>query len=175
MTHTFLKQIMCEIKRNHYFGTNLGSLCLPGSEIPNWFSHQTIGSLISFHVPSFLDGKIGKVLVCIVYAAKEEPRLLDLEGWFDWTFCNKTKNPQESYKIESRNCYFDSFEDHIFVAMIQFHHINLEMKSGDKIELSVDLGDQSQVKMCDIQVKKCGIHVLVDDPNVIDEDGSVVV
>ncbi|XP_059429972.1 disease resistance protein RPV1-like isoform X2 [Corylus avellana] len=155
--------------------TDSSSLCLPGSEIPNWFSHQTIGSLISFHVPSFLDGKMGKVLVCVVYAAnKEVPRVLDLQGWFDWTFCNKTKNPQESYKIESRNCYFDSFEDHIFLAMMQFHHINLEMKSGDEIELSIDLGDQSQVKKCEIQVKKCGIHLLVDEPNVIDEDGGVV-
>ncbi|XP_062173051.1 disease resistance protein RPV1-like isoform X2 [Alnus glutinosa] len=179
LAHDFRKsvlQVLCKIKRNHhYFGTNLGSLCLPGSEIPNWFSHQTIGSLISFRVPSFLDGKIGKVLVCVVYAAKkEEARLLDLDGWFNWTFCNKTRNPQESYGIESRNCYFDSFEDHVFVAMMQFHHINLEMKSGDEIELSVDLGDQSEVKKCQILVKKCGIHLLVDEPNAIDEDESAL-
>jgi hypothetical protein len=48
--------------------------------------------------------------------------------------------------------------------VMQFHHINyLEMNSGDEIELSVNLGILSEVK-------KCGIHVLVDEPNVIDED-----
>ncbi|KAG6637717.1 hypothetical protein CIPAW_11G197900 [Carya illinoinensis] len=26
--------------------------CLPGSEVPNWFGHQRIGSSISFRVPS---------------------------------------------------------------------------------------------------------------------------
>ncbi|XP_059461927.1 disease resistance protein RUN1-like [Corylus avellana] len=118
--------------------TDSSSLCLPGSEIPNWFSHQTIGSLISFHVPSFLDGKMGKVLVCVVYAANKE-------------------------LSRSYICSHDTISSY-----------NLEMKSGDEIELSVDLGDQSQVKKCEIQVKKCGIHLLVDEPNVMDEDGSVV-
>ncbi|KAG7957781.1 hypothetical protein I3843_11G192600 [Carya illinoinensis] len=28
-------------------------ICLPGSEVPNWFGHQRIGSSISFRVPSF--------------------------------------------------------------------------------------------------------------------------
>jgi hypothetical protein len=153
--------------------TDGGSLCLPGSEIPNWISHQTTGSLISFHVPSFLDCRIGRLLLCVVYAAnKKEPRFLDLEGWFELTFCNKSKNPPECYGIESRNCYFDSFEDHMFLDVMQFHHINLEMNSGDEIELSVNLGILSEVKNCEIQVKKCGIHVLVDEPNVIDDEVS---
>lgn len=41
------------------------------------------------------------------------------------------------------------------------------MNSGDEIGLSVNLGILSEVK-------KCEIHVLVDEPNVIDEDEIVL-
>ncbi|KAE8039285.1 hypothetical protein FH972_011713 [Carpinus fangiana] len=76
------------------------------------------------------------------------------QGRFHLTFCNKTKNPRMSCYIGDGNCYFESFEDHIFVHVLRYDKIEhrLEMKSGDEIELSVYPGDLNEVK-------KCGIHL----------------
>jgi hypothetical protein len=166
--------------------TEYGSLIIPGSEIPNWFRHQAIGSLISFRVPSFFNGKIGKVLLCVnvVYAANKEASrdLYQDDNWFQfgWRFCNKTRNSQKYFQIEARNrCSFDIFEDHIFIDVMKFDKIELEMKSEDEIELLVvvvlptmfahifkDQAHQSELKKGSIQVKKCGIHLLVDEKNL---------
>jgi hypothetical protein len=148
-----------------------GSICLPGSEIPNWFSHQadegvslclsgseiqfgldirwnryshdqTMASLISFHVPSFWDGKIGKMLLCVVFAAnKEAPRDLSRMGSFNWRLRNKTRTHQVNLTIGSTPYrLFGSCEDHIFVQVEVDHPLlGFEMKSGDEIELSVAL------------------------------------
>ncbi|XP_059430940.1 disease resistance protein RPS4B-like [Corylus avellana] len=162
-------QMMCKAKAQ-YYGT---SVCLPDIEIPNWFSHQTTGSLISFRVPSFFTGQISNLLLCVVYAANTEgPTDFD----FMCTCRNKTRNPQDPLSLRSSSAYFDISEDHIFVDVMPFNRIRFEMKSGDEIEVSVEVmvfpGQQSEVKKREIQVKKCGIHLLFDDPNVGDGDIS---
>jgi hypothetical protein len=191
-----------------------GSICLPGSEIPNWFSHQadegvslchsgretpiwfshtkcwwsshyqTMASLISFHVPSFLVGKIGKMLLCVVFAAnKEDPSRV---GNLNWRLRNKTRTHQANLKIGSKPFrVFGSCEDHIFLEVCPLMkcqtsiidpQFDFEMKSGDEIEVSVEFAcmsmDRSEELKSEIQVKKCGIHLLVDDPNVVDTRGD---
>jgi hypothetical protein len=39
-------------------------ICLPGNEVPNWFSHQGIGSWISFHIPFISKGQFFQLLGC---------------------------------------------------------------------------------------------------------------
>ncbi|XP_059461751.1 disease resistance protein RPV1-like [Corylus avellana] len=142
-------------------------LLIPGSEIPSWFGHQTIGSLISFRVPWFLS-KIGKVLLCVVYAADKEVSR-DSGNWA-WRFCNKTRNPTKYFRSTCTlwNNIVHSCEDHIFVQVRELHENELEMKSGDEIELFVKVLLHEGMK-CEIQVKKLGIHLLFDELNVIDE------
>jgi hypothetical protein len=149
------------------------SLCLPGSEIPNWFSHQTIGSLISFRAPSYWGpGKICKLLGWVVYATNEEaPGDFGRKDRFKWMFCNKTRSPNSSSGWLRKAKFFDSFEDHIVVEAMAFPMSLEEVKSGDEIEARVTCvdGTSSQwIEKRGIQVKKCGIH-LVDEPNVKDE------
>ena len=149
-------------------------LCLPGSEIPNWCSHQTISSLISFRVPSYWGpGKICKLLVWVVYARNEEaPRDFGRNDGFSWDFRNKTRSPNHSCGWAHNAKFFDSFEDHIVVEAMEFPGMLEEVKSGDEIEASVSLWIRwsllGKEKKCEIHVKKCGIH-LVDEPNVKDE------
>ncbi|XP_059429961.1 disease resistance protein RPV1-like isoform X2 [Corylus avellana] len=145
------------------------SLCLPGSEIPNWFSHQIIGSLISFRVPSFLDGQISKVLLCVVYAANKEVSR-NSDNW-GWRFCNKTRNPTKYFTADSCKSIFYSCDDHIFVEVTSGDDIKLEMKSGDEIELFVKVLPHEEME-CEMQVRKLGIHLLVDEPNVTDKAES---
>ncbi|XP_042955344.1 disease resistance protein RPV1-like [Carya illinoinensis] len=51
-------------------GACLGDLIvfLPGTEVPNWFSHRTTGSSVSFHVPSLTEGEVCILLFCAVLA-----------------------------------------------------------------------------------------------------------
>ncbi|XP_059430795.1 disease resistance protein RPV1-like [Corylus avellana] len=161
-------QMLC--KTDH-----IGTICLPGSEIPNWFSHRTIGSSICIRVPSFWGGKIGKMLLCVVLAAKKEaPRNLSGVSSFSWRLHNKTRTHQMPlYLVFPADCFFGSCEDQIFVeAMGDDHLTRGYMKSGDEIEVSVDFSDE-EVKG-EIQVKKCGIHLLVDEPSVIDTSGDKI-
>jgi hypothetical protein len=150
-----------------------GCICLPGSEIPNWFSHRTIGSSISIRVPSFWDGKIGNMLLCVVLAAKKEaPRNLSRVSSFSWRLRNKTGTHQVPILLMSpAGCFSGSCEDQIFVqAMGDCHLMRRYMKSGDEIEVSVNSSNE-EVKG-EIQVKKCGIHLLVNEPSVTDTSGD---
>ncbi|XP_059429962.1 disease resistance protein RPV1-like isoform X1 [Corylus avellana] len=157
-------QMMCKLAEVGF------SICLPGSEIPNWISHQTIGSLISFRVPSFWSaGKMAKLLVWVVYAGNEEaPTDFNRNDRIHLSFCNKTRSPGATFGWTRNAKFFDSGEDHIVVQALIFPDIK-KKKSGDEIEVNVLLSGRNK---CGIQVKKCGIH-LVDEPNVIDEDESV--
>jgi hypothetical protein len=157
------------------------SLCLPGSEIPNWISHQTIGSLISFRAPSsYCDpDKIWKLLVWAVYATNEEPpRDFDRKDGFGWNFRNKTRSHGGSVRWARNAKFFNSFEDHMVVEAMNYPglgpHSGVEVEGGDEIEVEVIcMSRWFGKKKCGIQVKKCGIH-LVKEPNVIDEDESAL-
>jgi len=140
-------------------------ICLPGSEVPNWFSHQRIGSSISFHVPSVSNGQILRLLVCAVYAANGEYNkmgALDPHVIID----NKTRGYQH---ILSPTLFPGPItcEDHVFLYQTPLIRNEIEMESGDEIELSIELRKAAKVN-------KCGIHLLVDEPNVMDECESVV-
>jgi hypothetical protein len=172
-------------------GNSVSSVLLPGSEIPNWISHQTIGSTISFCVPSLLDGKIGgKMLLSVVYAVKKEaPRETFAQrrrlrwrmrlrnksyrdrsnSWDDWGTGVMPDGPD-----------FDIFEDHIAAALVRYRS---KMKSGDGVEIEVDVVLESwahpgivyeRIDPQIIEVKRCGIHFVVDEhePNVRDDEIS---
>jgi hypothetical protein len=186
-------------------GNSVDEVLLPGSEIPNWISHQTIGSSISFCVPSLLDGKIGgKMLLCVVYAAKKEaPREIfaDQRGDLRWRMRLRDK----SYRDRSNNCddwntvgtfhwvirkgpNFDIFEDHIVARAIANNswtrNIRSKMKSGDEIEVAVDLQlwarrihpriIYERIDPQIMEVKRCGIHFVAyeHEPNVRDDEIS---
>ena len=165
---------------------------LPGSEIPNWISHQAMGSLVSFCVPPFLDGrKSSKVLLCIVYAAnKEAPELGDW-SFFQWRLCYKSSRDQSNdwytvgkCKVITRAPDFDVFEDHIHAQV--FAGLNtlwcepnrMKMKSGDEIEVAIDLIQGGRDYMCGIdpqivEVKRCGIHFVLDDDEISESEVKV--
>jgi hypothetical protein len=156
---------------------------LPGSEIPNWFSYQAMGSSVSFRVPPFMDGKMGKVVLCIVYAVNKEAADLGRGGSFRWRLRNKSSDGDQSNNwgdwddVGLNLAYFDMFEDHI-VAQARsdslWRRSRRKMKSGDEIEVAVDLlmwgidGSIDLKFMCGVdpqimEVKRCGVHLLVDE------------
>jgi hypothetical protein len=159
---------------------------LPGREIPNWFSHQTIGSSISFRGRPLLEGKIRHVLLCAVYAVnKEAPRDRLARGGrleWKWRLCNKSSRDQSNdwnvVPLARGFPDFYNYEDHIHaIKMADYMPMSympegierLQTESGDEIEVAVHLQmwDQGSIynsKKCEIdsqivEVKRCGIHL----------------
>ncbi|KAB1228348.1 hypothetical protein CJ030_MR6G003739 [Morella rubra] len=85
---------------------------LPGSEIPLWFSYQTIGSSLSFQVPSLSGCKIGIFVICAVFAFKKE----SLQWWTDFgvVIHNKTRGYREVF-LPGAYQFLANESDHLFL------------------------------------------------------------
>jgi hypothetical protein len=153
---------------------------LLGREIPNWFSHKGIGSLISFHAPSISNGQFLWLLVSAVYPFDEETYwILDDPNLF---IINKTRGNLKSLRPishEATLCSFPEYfnseflyleNDHVFLCLMPLirNQYKLEgrvifnelfMESGDEIEVSV-------IPCGKANATKCGVHLLVAEPNV---------
>lgn len=140
-------------------------ICLPGSEIPNWFNHQRIGSSISFHVPSISNGQILRLLVCAIYSANFEYNKMG--GLYPHVIIDNKTRGYEHTLWPSLFPGTVTSEDHVFLYRTPLIRNEIEMVSGDEIELSINFWEAAKVK-------KCGIHLLLDEPDVMEEYGSVV-
>jgi hypothetical protein len=158
-------------------------ICLPGSEVPNWFSHKEIGSSISFHVPSISKGQFIRLLLCFVYSffegssfivAHYSPRMQIKNktrgNWKDVSFSNY------SYpRVDGENGMISpkrKEEDHFFLYLMPLLRNKYELESGLIFNESVmESGDEIEVSfgLSTIygNVKKCGVHVVVEEPNVM--------
>ncbi|KAG7957780.1 hypothetical protein I3843_11G192600 [Carya illinoinensis] len=150
-------------------------ICLPGSEVPNWFGHQRIGSSISFRVPSFSEGEIRMLLcfvVCTVHTLSAEE--------LDVIIHNKTRGYRHVYVPMvfdgtfniSQNLFL--FQSHVIrnkLKTIDFpeKEMEIEMVSGEEIEVSFNSSNSAN-----IEVSKCGVHHMLEKPNVIYNNGSIV-
>ncbi|KAF5479000.1 hypothetical protein F2P56_005514 [Juglans regia] len=149
--------------------------CVPGTKVPNWFSHQRIGSSISFRVPSLSEGEIHMLLICTActfHIPKKATR-----PNLDVTIHNKTRGfghvlvpiSFDHYADISRNLFL--FQAPVIrnkLKTIDFpeKEREIEMFSGEEIEVSFR-------SLSDIEVSKCGVHLLLKKPNVIDNYGSM--
>jgi hypothetical protein len=149
-------------------------ICLPGSEVPNWFSHKGIGSSISFRVPSISKGQFLRLLVCAVYAtdigASGHVTILPVVEILNKTRGNTHFLRPTEIDTHKHSFLFPNKEDHFFLyltPLIRNKYVlesglifnELVMESGDEIEVSISIWG--------LNVKKCGIHLLVDEPNVM--------
>ncbi|XP_059429121.1 disease resistance protein RUN1-like [Corylus avellana] len=149
---------------------------LPGSEVPNWFTHQRIGSSISFnvpsissdHVPSLSEDAVYILFICAVYAKEDESdRLIKISATVD----NKSRGYRQVI-VPATASYFANKSDHLF--LVEWHLIRrdnalmlvspgreMELLWKDEIEVSFDISS-ADLKTC--VVNKCGVHLLVDEP-----------
>jgi hypothetical protein len=154
-------------------------ICLPGREIPNWFSHKGIGSSISFRAPSISNGQCLRLLVSAVYAFdQEEDWIIDDIPYL--VIKNKTRGNADFHWTKNSYAYItfgeDSFlypekEDQFFLCLTQFIRNKYELENGVIFyELFMESGDEIEVTIILYgkgNVKKCGVHLLVAEPNVI--------
>jgi hypothetical protein len=150
-------------------------IVLPGSEVPNWFSHKRIGSSISFHVPSISKGEFLRLLVSAVCIFDETRDSRSSYHRPDVTILNKTRGTRHNYwEIYSPTLPhifpWRKEEDHIFLHLTPLIRKKYELKSGLIFnELVMESGDEIKVSFGrweNLKVKKCGVHIVVDKPNV---------
>ncbi|XP_040994251.1 disease resistance protein RPV1-like [Juglans microcarpa x Juglans regia] len=150
-------------------------------QIPNWFSNQEMGSSISFHVPLLSKGDFRILYICAVYTCIETFHMPWLEdNCIEWprikmAVHNKTKGYQQVILPAAPSPLRWSYSDNLFLfrwsilrnkfVMLGNSFKIMELVSGDEIEFSFDLGAFAEVK-------KCGVHVLVDAPNIMDKNAS---
>ncbi|XP_059429156.1 disease resistance protein RUN1-like [Corylus avellana] len=146
--------------------------CVPGEEggIPSWFSHQRIGSSISFHVPSPAEGAIRVLLICIVYAKQKELDLPMKESYMPMTeikvMIHNKKRDHRQVLLPSLFLYSVSMSDHLLLfrwpvvknKVVVLGSPDKIIEFVEKVEMEVSF------ELCSwVEVKKCGVHIVVDE------------
>jgi hypothetical protein len=144
------------------------AIVLPGSEVPNWFSHQGIGCSISFELPPLSEGEIRGLVFCAVYGAADKGKRFRLRGGvLRLKISNKTGDVISDQQFGETYCLFPNNreDNHFIVKYVRYDKFLMER--GEELKASFER-DQF------IEVKKCGIHFLFDDSNVRYGHESVV-
>jgi hypothetical protein len=145
-------------------------IVLPGSEVPNWFSHQGIGCSISFELPPLSEGEIHRLLFCAVYGATDEGQRSGEKGSSLWLkISNKTGDIILDQHLYGTYCFFpkNREDNHLIVKHVPLRDDKILMERGEELKASFGHGKY-------IEVKKCGIHFLFDDSNARYGHESVV-
>ncbi|KAM3377829.1 disease resistance protein RPV1 [Capsicum galapagoense] len=123
------------------------SLFLPGSVVPNWFSHKSVGATLSFTVPALPDLKIQGITVCSVYT-------IDWKVWIAGIqFYLIIHNEQKNVKlIYSPTCYGLPEAQN---EMLWFSHWKFlsQLDAGDTLNVTV-------IPMHGFCIKEIGIHLI---------------
>ncbi|XP_010263320.1 PREDICTED: TMV resistance protein N-like [Nelumbo nucifera] len=121
---------------------------LPGSEVPEWFGHQNVGSSVSFEVPSILDHKIQGLSVCAVYASDEADTSLITSPCTIIT--NKTTGFQWDYRPGATVPV--THQDHMWLGLIPHNEFGDQLDCGDQMEIEVEMSQPLRVKKCGVQL-----------------------
>ncbi|XP_057505339.1 disease resistance protein RPV1-like isoform X1 [Actinidia eriantha] len=144
--------------------SDYGGILLPGSELPSWFSHRTMGSSISFHMPLQSEDRFQGITIGFVYASREERPEMGLPPFAVIT----SQTNGELWRYSSSNKVSGTREEHLMVWYVTKSYFRHPIKSGDQVEVSV----------IDIlpgkpwQVKKCGFHLKYRPDNDQDQSAS---
>lgn len=131
------------------------SIFLPGSSVPDWFSHKSNKHSICFDVPPH---KIRGLNVCIVYKIMKfcnhgfgdvhYLKIADTTKGVKWTYC------PTFYAIPSTD------EHMLWLSHMKFGN---QFRGGDQVTLSVTMADG-------FFVKQCGVHFVYEDEEEVEEE-----
>ncbi|KAA8548360.1 hypothetical protein F0562_000044 [Nyssa sinensis] len=132
---------------------------LPSKEVPDWFSHQRMGSSVSFDMPLHLEHQFLGMTLWAVYAAEEDrtERIVAPQA----IFSNKTSGDNWMHMPTSRQIPV-THEEHSWVSHIPKSYFPYPIKGGERIEISIK-------RHPPLKVKKYGIH-LGYKTNITEED-----
>ncbi|XP_062171394.1 uncharacterized protein LOC133877168 [Alnus glutinosa] len=155
-------------------------ICIPGSEVPNWFSHRTYSNFISFHVPSISKGQFPRLFVCVVSPFNGTRDIRGFRYIPSLTIRNETRGNEKFLQPWTATDCTDEFtlprtngnSDHVFLYLTALIRNKYELESGLIFnELVMESGDEITVffgfRGMKPFVEGLGVLVVVDEPNVM--------
>ncbi|XP_030971304.1 disease resistance-like protein DSC1 isoform X2 [Quercus lobata] len=164
--------------REHFQGSTLKErfdVVIPGSEVPNWFRHQSEGASINLEVPSYLFKQFRGIALCAVFEPRQH-RPPSPHGYYLHLSCYFKANGklggyipwvrfwEKSDTAESDHRWFmyllPNFFEHSFPKK------SFQIADGSSCQLAIEfkpLGPDSREVKNMIEIKKCGAHVVYEE------------
>ena len=137
----------------------------PGSEIPKWFSHRSMGNEVKIKLPSHLCKKVG-IAFCVVFYPIESYSF-PVHGY------SLIANGK---RINIDNCppIYVASSDHVSLVYVVPQYLEEE---SNKLLWEGDVNGFSQIRIkiesCDVEVKKWGIRMIYNE-DIEDLDRTMV-
>ncbi|CAN6569320.1 unnamed protein product [Malus baccata var. baccata] len=146
-------------------------MCLPGSKLSDWFSHQCGGSSVTVHLPPVSDHKILGFAVCAVTKFKYAHYTSDLSAPCFCTF--KGEHGECSFRFDLIDWSFASGRllerllesDHMFMVYIPWENgVQLSERYPTEATFRVELKDGVQTRdfVAPVQqhhIRRCGVRL----------------
>lgn len=153
----------------HYFNfqdfvfKSLIGTCFPGCEIPAWFNHQALGSVVTLELPQDWNaGKFNGIAVCVVVSFKEyKDQNNSIQVKCTCEFTNICLSP-ESFVVGGWSEPGDE-SDHIFIGYTTLFNIKERQQFSSATEASFRFevtNGTSEVTEC--KVMKCGFSMVYE-------------
>ncbi|XP_059660360.1 disease resistance protein RUN1-like [Cornus florida] len=129
-----------------YGGTRVDDITFSCSEIPDWFSNQRSGNVLSIQVPQNMSMMKGFVLI-VIYAARDF-KFANSTAKYIVSVTNVTKDfcaPCVRYPIYG---VLPIPHDYLTLSYVPLE--KFEVNGGDEVEIEIDAG-------CELIVNKCGV------------------
>ncbi|XP_030967972.1 TMV resistance protein N-like isoform X2 [Quercus lobata] len=133
---------------------------LPGSEVPNWFRHHSVGALINLELPSYLFEQIRGIALCAIFRHHQHRGYDSYEltcrikaNGRDFTSFFPARVSGEFNTVESDHCWFI----YLFPRSIEFFlGAELpEIADGSSCQVGIEFILEGE-RM--IETRKCGSH-----------------
>ena len=145
---------------------------IPGSEVPNWFRHQSVGASINLELPSYLCKPFRGIALCAVFGPHQHrpPNHLSYDLFLT---CYFKANGNDINAIPCLNFLeqFDMIEsDHRWFMYLLPNYFKLyfpkeflQIADGSSCQFEIEFKSQDPR----IEIKKCGAH-MVDEEEMED-------
>ena len=142
---------------------------IPGSEVPNWFRHQSVGASINLEVPSYLFKQFRGIALCAVFG----PHQHCLPNHRSYDLCLTCNLRTNGNSVGSQPCVrfwekFDTIESdhrwfmyllHNYFSKYYFRKKFLQIADGSSCQLEIEFKSQDPR----IEIKKCGAHIVYEE------------
>ena len=140
---------------------------IPGSEVPNWFRHQSVGASINLEVPSYLFKQFRGIALCAVFRPHQHrpPNLGP-----DHLSCQFKANGipahvlpvvrfwEKSVTVESDHRWFMYLLPNFFRFFFRKELLQIADGSSCQLEIEFIAGEGSMM-----EIKKCGAHMVYEE------------
>uniref|UniRef100_A0A7N2LPY1 ADP-ribosyl cyclase/cyclic ADP-ribose hydrolase n=1 Tax=Quercus lobata TaxID=97700 RepID=A0A7N2LPY1_QUELO len=142
---------------------------IPGSEVPNWFRHQSVGASVNLEVLSYLFKQLRGIALCAVFGPHQHRPPNHLSYNLQLTCYFKANgNYFSSYPFVSVSKEFDTVEsDHCWFVYLLPNYLQgffqkefLQIANGSSCLLEIEFKSEDPSMM---EIKKCGAHVVCEE------------